>query len=258
MIQVSYAVLTNPGGRASNEDSAGIRPFPGGLAAALADGLGGQGRGEVASQLAVEEFLRCAGADGENHDGAAIDGEAPDREALDGAALDRAALRANEAVLSGQTAGCRMMTTLVGLVIREDEASWVHVGDSRLYHFHDRKLTRYTQDHSVPQMAVMMGMISEEQIRFHVDRSRILRALGSDSFEPELSKPVSLTDGFHAFLLCSDGFWEYVLEKEMEETLALGTEPDGWLKSMEQILKGRIPSDADNYTAVAVFTMGRK
>jgi len=238
MIQVLYAVLTNPGGRTINEDSAGIKPFPGGLAAALADGLGGQGRGEVASQLAVEEFLCCAGAGGEG--------------------LDKAVLRANEAVLSGQTADCRMMSTLVGLVIREDEACWVHVGDSRLYHFHNRKLTGCTQDHSVPQMAVMMGMISEDQIRFHVDRSHILRALGSDSFEPEVSKPVSLTDGFHAFLLCSDGFWEYVLEKEMEETLVSGTEPGGWLKAMEQILRGRIPSDTDNYTAMAIFTMGRK
>lgn len=239
MIHTAYALLTDQGGRRTNEDWAGAAELPdGGLAAAVADGLGGQGGGQIASEAAGEAFLRMVNS------GAG-------QEQL----LASAASQANAAVLGCQTQACRMMSTLVGLILKDGKAQWVHVGDSRLYHFHNEVLCSRTLDHSVSQMAVDMGMIDESQIRFHEDRSRLLRALGSDAFEADVSETLSLNQGFHAFLLCSDGFWEYVIEHEMETALAGCRLPGQWLSRMEQLRRERAPEDSDNYTAAAVFAI---
>lgn len=242
MIKTESAVLTNAGGREINEDSVRAEASALGLAVVVADGLGGHGGGSIASRTAAEAVLdsyREGGCRNKEEIAAAI-------------------FQANRAVVENQTEGCAMKTTLVSLFIEGGQAVWAHLGDSRLYYFQDGKLVSRTLDHSVPQLAVMMGMITEDQIRFHEDRSRILRALGSDSFEPDISEPVLLSKGFHAFLLCTDGFWEYVLEKDMEETLAASGNPRQWLLNMEEILQQRAPEDQDNYTAASVFAVKEK
>ena len=151
-----------------------------------------------------------------------------------------------------------MKTTLVFLTLENEKARWMHVGDSRLYHFKDGKLISQTTDHSVSQMAVMMGEITTHQIRFHEDRNRVLRSLGGENAKPELSSVTDISEGNHAFLLCSDGFWEYVYESEMEQTLCQAKDPDDWIASMEQILQGRITGNNDNYTAAAAFCSSGK
>ena len=62
-----------------------------------------------------------------------------------------------------------------------------------------------------------------------------------------------LDGGGHAFLLCSDGFWEYVLEPEMEKDLNSAAGPEDWLERMRWRLKKRIPENNDNNTAAAVW-----
>lgn len=232
-----YSYLTNPGGRRENEDSVLIRKINSSTAAVVADGLGGHGGGGLASRAAVKTVLNCF-----------AEGQCRTTEGI-----AHTIGQANDAVLSCQTEDCKMKTTLVCLFLEDGVAEWVHVGDSRLYHFIDRRLSSRTLDHSVPQLAVSMGMITEGQIRFHEDRNRLLRALGSDSREPDISGPVSLARGFHSFLLCTDGFWEYVLEEEMERTLAESESPEKWLGRMEQLLRAKAPEKNDNYTAAAVF-----
>ena len=134
----------------------------------------------------------------------------------------------------------------------------MHVGDSRLYHFRDGKLQKQTTDHSVSQMAVFMGEITTHEIRFHEDRNKVLRALGSDSCKAELSQQLRVEEGRDAFLLCTDGFWEYVYEDEMEKTLREADSPKDWIRAMEKILKTRVTAGNDNYTAAALFCAGKK
>ena len=74
-----------------------------------------------------------------------------------------------------------------------------------------------------------------------------------DSFEPDVDETRISDSGFHAFLLCTDGFWEYVTEDEMEKTLYGSRDPEQWLWAMERYLKQKVPEDHDNYTAAAVF-----
>lgn len=240
MRKTRYAVLTNPGGRNRNEDSAKVQRAQGGFCVAVADGLGGHGGGGEASKAAVEKLLQC-------HE----QGDCRTREGI-----AKAVRMAHEAVLACQESEGGGMSTLVALFLEKERAVWAHVGDSRLYYFKEGRLSLRTLDHSVPQMAVYMGMITEEQIRFHEDRCKILRALGGDSFEPDISEPISLDEGRHAFLLCTDGFWEHVLEAEMEEALAAWEDPMEWLLAMEKQIARKAPEDLDNYTAAAVFVEG--
>ena len=229
------ASYTDCGGRPYNEDTCLGCTGEKGLCLVVADGLGGHGGGEQASEMAAQAI--CSGWEGR-----------ADKELLTG--LIR---RANEAVLAIQTPACAMKTTAVALTVEENRAVWAHVGDSRMYYFYNGKLVFQTKDHSVAQLGVMLGDITPDQIRFHPDRSRVLRALGQegelkvDAAERELEK------GKHAFLLCSDGFWEYVMEPEMEQELNVAHDPADWIERMRKHLNNRIPEDNDNNTAAAAW-----
>ena len=202
--------------------------------------MGGYAGGKQASEIAAEQMMEiAAGGD-----------------LLDTQALLCAASKANQAVsrLQERSHG-KMKTTMVFLALEEGKARWMHVGDSRLYHFRRGALQSQTMDHSVSQMAVLMGEITVQQIRFHEDRNRILRALGGPSATAELSEELTLVPG-DAFLICTDGFWEYVYEQEMENALRESGDPAKWLARMEQLLMARVPEHSDNYTAAAVICAG--
>ena len=146
-----------------------------------------------------------------------------------------------------------MRTTVVMLVIAGETARWAHCGDSRLYAFQDTAIVHQTLDNSVPQALVAMGEIMPEAIRFHEDRNRLTRCLGSpDKFRCTVAEPVTLSPG-SSFLLCTDGFWEYVYEPEMLIDLAKATSPENWSSLMTERLLSRVPPDHDNYTALALW-----
>lgn len=160
---ISYACYTDRGGRPCNEDTVEIcRQDSQRLCAVLADGLGGHGGGKAASSAAVQTILQ-------GWRGKTSLGE-----------LRQLAEQANRQVLSLQTKSCRMKTTVVVLIVEGARWQWAYAGDSRLYHFVEGNLLWQTKDHSSSQIAVLLGQIAPEQIRFHEDRSRIYRALGQD------------------------------------------------------------------------------
>lgn len=205
------------------------------LCVVLADGLGGHGGGEIASGEAVKVIL-------DGWHGSATP-----------ASLCDLTQEAHRKILALQTPVCKMKTTVVILSIAKGRVQWAHAGDSRLYHFVDGKLVFQTRDHSSSQIAVLMGQIKPEEIRFHEDRSHIFRALGQEHTMSADAAEQVLPPGKHAFLLCTDGFWEYVYEAEMEEQLRLSESVEDWLSRMKHILDGRAEQDNDNNTAAAVW-----
>lgn len=238
---LNIASYTDVGGRARNEDT--IRYATRGedaLCLVLADGLGGHGGGEKASAAAAE--CVCRRWDG----------------TVDSESLKALVREANRQVLAIQTPQCAMKTTVTVLTLAGGKAVWAHAGDSRIYCFHQRKLVFQTRDHSAAQLGVLLGEITPDQIRFHEDRSRVLRALGQDDELVVETGERDLDGGEYAFLLCSDGFWEYVLEPEMEEDLAEASGPEDWLERMRGRLKERIPPDNDNNTAAVVWVNEQK
>lgn len=241
MISIQTASLSMAGGRLYNEDSVRLEERDGILVTVVADGLGGEGGGEIASSVAadciVHAFL-----------------EKPE---LEPEAIKNLFEEANRQVMAAQTSALRMKTTCVSLFVHGDAALWAHVGDSRLYHFENGRLVFQTRDHSVSQLAVSSGEIDASQIRFHEDRNKVLRALGDrENVKTELSTVCPIGMGFHAFLLCTDGFWEYVLEEEMEIDLAKSRTPEEWVSFMAARLRRKVSGNNDNYTAAAVLITG--
>lgn len=232
------ASYSNMGGRSCNEDAVKmVRNGADRGCIVLADGLGGHGGGAQASAETVETI--CSLWHNQNID----------------LSLEAMVQRAHQNVLKLQSAHCTMKSTAVALCLEPGAAKWAHVGDSRLYYFYNGSLTFQSRDHSASQIAVMLGDITPDQIRFHADRNRILRALGQEGDLLVESKEQPLQPGQHSFLLCSDGFWEYVLEDEMEADLSASSNPEEWINRMRGRLQKRIPTDNDNNSAAAVWVV---
>lgn len=234
--------LSYIGDRDVNEDS--LRVIDDGKTKCfiVADGLGGHGQGDVASSIAVNAFASVF-----------HNADAP----LD-ALMNEAFIKAQDDILAKQSETGRrfeMKTTVCALAIRGDDVMWGHIGDTRLYVFAHNRVKLRTLDHSVPQMLVLSHEIKEKEIRNHPDRNRLLRVLGVSGEKPryELSQLQSLKK-YQAFLLCSDGFWELILEKEMCSALKKSDSAEEWLRQMHEMVMCRgKDTDMDNCSAIAIM-----
>lgn len=238
MRDIMMAAYSDIGGRKENEDSYGYaQGGRGAFWASIADGLGSYGGGKIASEIAVEESRAFF-----SHKSFCSPRE-----------LDKLFDAVNRKVIQQQSDDIKMRTTAVFLAARGSRLIWGHVGDSRMYHYLNGELIRHTIDHSVSQLAVAMGEIRRDQIPGHTARNKLTRALGAEGVRPEIHGPVKLDRGTHAFLLCTDGFWEYVTEDEMRSDMLESRSPDEWLERMRGRLQLRCGGNNDNHTAVAVF-----
>lgn len=240
---MEFAMISNVGNREHNEDCAkGILPDTQQTGFfVLADGLGGHGRGEVASQSVVNS---CIDYYSKHENDESVIGQAIEFAQKELLCMQEQMNAKNE-----------MKTTIVVLMVKDKHIYWGHVGDSRLYYFKKKQLIGRTTDHSVPQMLALAGEIKEKDIRCHPDRNKLLRVVGTDWESPqyEISDEVVRT-GQEAFLLCSDGFWENITEKEMVKCLRKSKNVHHWLELMNQIVQTRGKKvDMDNNTALAVM-----
>jgi len=237
-MQLELASYSNIGGREVNEDTILCRQTENFILAAVADGLGGHGGGKAASERAILTLQ-----------------EQEDRlKTMDEAALRAVCALANEAVLAEQTPQIRMKTTLALALISAEATAFLHVGDSRAYLFRAGKIAYQSQDHSVSQLAVLTGAIKAEQIRFHEDRNKVLRSLGSEcGATPDIRLIHEPMEPGDAVLLCTDGFWEFVTEQEMLLALKRARNAEDWLKRMTQLVRRRAKKDNDNNSAVVVL-----
>lgn len=241
-MKINYFVHTEIGDRPCNEDRYAVSKCPAGLCFALADGLGGLDRGEVAAELACNAVAEYAQA----------------QAVFSNAAAEQAFLQAQQAVLARQRAEhneTQMKTTLNVVMLDKQSMYWGHVGDSRTYYAENGVLKRRTLDHSVTQMLSAIGQVEERDIRFHEDRSRLLRVLGTPWEKPqaEMEQPVALR-GNMQILLCTDGFWEYITEEQIQICLEESDNAQIWMENMlELISRNDQHSERDNRTAITIW-----
>jgi len=198
--------------RADNEDAA----YAGRRGVVVADGMGGQAAGEVASATSVDAAARALEARTTG---------GPDEIGAESLLRDVAA-RAHEALrglVDADPALTGTSTTFTALVCDEGGVVLGHVGDSRAYRWRDGQLDQLSHDHTLVQSMVDAGRISPRQARDSHQRHLLLRALGAERPVGLDLLPVDLLPGDRV-LLCSDGLSDLVEDPEIE--LLLSGPPD--------------------------------
>ena len=234
MLDVEFAQLSDTGRvRDHNEDCVGHfipktldEERSQGWLFVLCDGVGGQDRGEVASQTAVASVVKGFTA---SHSGESLISLVP-----------RLVQNANAKIVETALAykGSSMSTTIVACALRFDRIIVSHVGDSRLYLIRDLKATQLTQDHSVVGEQVRLGILSKADAETATTKNLLSRSLGANLIVNVETSEHGLMRG-DVLLLCSDGMHNSVKEKDMvsaaqgqlsdaaEELVALANKRDG-------------------------------
>jgi len=200
--------------REANEDNWHWEPLDGETALyAVADGMGGHDRGELASQIAVETLFEATRD---------LLGKSTDREVLALRKLMRESFQtANRAVVSqGAENDSNMGTTLcAALVHRETHAIIGNVGDSRVYLVREGALEQVSQDHSLVAYLVELGELTAAEARNHPSGNILVRSIGSVD-EVEIDLYHLKTKPGDRIILCSDGLWGEVDDVELESVMA--------------------------------------
>lgn len=232
-MDIDFCKYTNIGGRSNNEDSIAVFKKGSGVLCVVADGLGGHDNGEIASGIAVKTLYEQ------------VSGGLSDETLL--AALEEANRRVCEAA-----ADSGMKTTVAALWFEAGRVLAANVGDSRIYKFSNNRIDYQSVDHSLAQLDMIAGDASYSDVRNNPDRNKLIRVVGmQNSFKADIEM-LTYRKG-DAFLLCSDGFWENILEKEMLECLKRAGGAKQWLSGMCGLLTPRLNGDSDNNSAIAVM-----
>lgn len=166
----------------------------------VCDGMGGGIHGEEASLIAVKQQQRLT--------------------TMEEPSIQRKLMRANEKIcaLSREHFGAQIGSTAVSLLIAKDTAQFVHIGDSRGYHYYDGTLRQITQDHTVWQSHINAGIVMADTPQTQKFHHQLTQHLGIHPeemmIEPASSLPIPLVAG-DVFLLCSDGLTGMVSHEDI-------------------------------------------
>jgi serine/threonine protein phosphatase PrpC len=231
-IQLQSAVRSHVGHvRALNEDACLVRPDLG--IWAVADGMGGHERGDYASSLIIGELGR-------------VRRPTSARELLQ--AVDETLARCNQTLLERAENGELSGSTIVALLIFEQNFAAIWAGDSRLYRHRNGRLEQLTRDHSYVQELVERGELMPEEARRHPLVNRITRAIGADR-ELHLDVIDGRLEPGDLFLLCSDGLTGMVDDAAIAAVLA---EADPEVAAEGLIEAALAAGGSDNVSAIVV------
>jgi serine/threonine protein phosphatase PrpC len=189
----------------------------------VADGMGGHRSGEVASELAVNTITKY-------YQETVLDPEEEvavtsrfslfkkkRKKNVDELRLVQSLLCANKLIFEESERNEKykgMGTTIVAAYFMENGVYIAHIGDSRCYRLRDQKLELLTEDHSLANEYVRLGILSPEDLEFFPYKNVVTRACGlQDHVEVESS--FQEIDDRDVYLLCSDGLTDCVSDKDI-------------------------------------------
>lgn len=245
-ITLLVAEICAIGTRQSNQDAIGNAQQDEVACFIVSDGTGGHEGGEVAAKLVVssikEKFLQesCFGT---------------------------RALRSYVDFAIAQVAHEKLrlprqhdMSATVATILFDQSnrtALWAHMGDTRIYMFRNGKIHKMSRDHSLAQRLVDAGYVETEQLRTHPQRSILYAAIGAEGdTAPDVTEEATQVQDGDVFLLCTDGFWEWVTETDMEHSLLDSPTNEEWLHRMNCIAEKNVSIAEklrDNYSAFAIW-----
>ncbi len=207
-VELTWGAATAVGQREDNQDRYLAAP----PVFAVADGMGGHAGGAAAAEAVVEALSSLTGA-----------------ETTTVEAIRLALQRADGEIRAFQgpdRAGAGTTVAGVALVDEGEGPQWAvfHVGDSRVYRWHEGRLEQVTTDHSVVQELIDAGYISDESAATHPQRHIITRALGVGP-RPDVDVVLSPVVSGDRFLACSDGLTGELGDDRITELLTTAGDP---------------------------------
>ena len=250
---MTYYGITNTGlVRTNNEDNfATVNLASNACLLVVCDGMGGLSFGEEASRISIDTFLnkvKNSISPFVTADKLSMLSDSMVSNILLGAISSANTHVIKRAIERNESIGV-MGSTLVGIMVIDNTAFIVNIGDSRAYILSCGVLSQVTKDHSYVRMLLDDGLITDEQAKVHPKRNVITRAIGvSYDVEPDLYK-LNLEKGSRV-LLCSDGLTGYFSTEGIAEILK--TEDD-LHKACDGLVTGAIAGGGgDNITVVVL------
>ena len=172
---------------------------------AVADGLGGHAGGALAAETVIETVESCWNARAAGSDPSEY--------------LARVVRECHRAVnRKRDETGLDPRSTIVLLLGDRTGLTSIHAGDSRLMQFDGGSMVRRTVDHTVAQLQLLLGAITEEQFRTHPAKNRLTTHIGGEAAPDAEIETWDIGEG-NRFVLCSDGFWEAFSTDEIVDIL---------------------------------------
>lgn len=230
---------SDAGRRAANEDSFGVFPAGNRYLFVVADGMGGEAGGRVASSIAVDSSRRVFEA---NAGG------------LPAEILRECIASASEACIQRQVAEPELasMGSTLELLLVDGQQAWLgHVGDSRIYRVKAGKAERLTRDHTRVQQMLDDGFLTPAEAAEHPQRNVLSRVVGrKDECVPDVTEtPLAFAEG-DAFVLCSDGLTDVVTDEEIARVVS-ESHPEKACKWLVELALKK--NTADNVTVQVVY-----
>lgn len=215
--------------RENNEDSIDVKQFPDLIVSVVADGMGGQAAGEIASKRAVEIIPRELRKNLSSH--LSVDGTK--------AVIRRSIVQANEEIMAMGALDKDMKnmgTTVVIAVWRKGSELYITgVGDSRCYLIRAKKITQLTVDHSLARALVEAKTISEDDAREHRFKNVLWKYLGSKEVGEGPDVTVTTLQPGDRFLLCTDGLSGVCSDEQMLNFISQQTDMQACAEGLGQL-----------------------
>ena len=224
--------------RDTNEDSFAYANIGNYFCMAVADGVGGECCGEIASRLAVDTVMNTL------KDSLAFIDSKDELPQFLKVVFNRANIVILHNCLENRER-MGMCTTLTVALMKGTELTIAHLGDTRGYLLHGSELIKLTEDHNEAGRLVKNGLLSEDEAKVHPGRSRLLKVVGENQYlNPDIySYNISYGD---LVFLCSDGLYSFMSNEQFRSCTMERNKPESICsKLIAQALEGQ---STDNIT----------
>jgi protein phosphatase len=233
--------LTSVGDREMNQDCLAQFVSDDYALFVVADGLGGHHAGEKAAQFFCQGIFKQASI----YQKVLQNSKDNAKEVL--TEWVATAINEMEKLFAGDAKAVDSHTTCVILYLDRNMAATAHCGDSRIYRLNEKKVLWRTKDHSLIQKQLDEGNITERDMGLHPEQNQLTRSINIlKKTTAEINIYPAIEKG-ETFILCTDGFWEFIKEKDLLQLAA----PDSGINELKKVAKMmhfRAQGKGDNLT----------
>ena len=230
------------GSRPTNQDRVACAERDDAVIMVVADGLGGHEGGALAAEVLTQTVTR------------AFNAVKQPVITKPSAFLALAIMQAHRNILAvgaAQNPPITPRTTCVVCLVQNGYAYWAHVGDSRLYHFHNGALMQRTLDHSTTEQLRLDGLLNEDEMRGHPEKGHLLKCVGGPRKPTITLGEETALHRDDALLLCSDGVWQAFAPEQLYRYLRFESLEEG-VEEMLLAAENKMKKTCDNLSAMCL------